>query len=309
MIVEGVVLLRVEHLEQRRRRVAAEVGRHLVDLVEQEDGVVRARLAQALDDLAGHRADVRAAVAADLGLVAHAAERQAHELAPGRARDALPSEVLPTPGGPTKQRTGPLIFRQRLHREVLEDALLDLFEAVVILFEDPLGLLEVELLLGLLVPGQREDPVDVVAHDGRLGAHRVHHLELLELPLAFSRASAASSSWSFSSSSWISFLNSSRSPQLLLDRLHLLVEVVLLLRLLHLLLDAGPDPLLDLEDLDLGLHQPRTFEALGRIGDLEQRLPVVELDAADGDDRVGQARRVVDRRDRSPPRAESSCSA
>jgi hypothetical protein len=45
VIVEGAVLLRVEHLEQRRRGVAAEVGRHLVDLVEEEDGVVRAGLA------------------------------------------------------------------------------------------------------------------------------------------------------------------------------------------------------------------------------------------------------------------------
>ena len=144
-----VVLLGVEHLEQRRRRVAAEVGRHLVDLVEQEDRVVRARLLQRLDDLAGQRADVRAAVAADLRLVAHAAERQAHELAARwRARSTWPSEVLPTPGGPTRQRIGPLqLLHQRLHREVLEDALLDLLQAVVVLVEDLLGLVDVELVL------------------------------------------------------------------------------------------------------------------------------------------------------------------
>jgi hypothetical protein len=57
--------------------------------------------------LPGKRADVGAAVAADLGLVAHAAERQAHELAAGRRAIDLPSEVLPTPGGPTRQRIGP----------------------------------------------------------------------------------------------------------------------------------------------------------------------------------------------------------
>ena len=74
VVVEGLVLLGVEHFEQRRRRVAAEVGRHLVDLVEQEHRVARAGLLQALDDLAGQRADVGAPVAADLGLVAHAAQ-------------------------------------------------------------------------------------------------------------------------------------------------------------------------------------------------------------------------------------------
>ena len=87
VIAEGVVLLGVEHLEQRRRRVAAEVGAELVDLVEQEDGIARARAPQALQDAARHRADVGAPVAADLGLVAHAAERRARELAAHRARD------------------------------------------------------------------------------------------------------------------------------------------------------------------------------------------------------------------------------
>ena len=74
-------------------------------------------------------------------------------------------------------------LRQRLHREVLEDALLDLLQAVVVLVEDLLGLRDVVRLFALLVPGQADDPVDVVAHDGRFRAHRVHHLELLELLL------------------------------------------------------------------------------------------------------------------------------
>ena len=89
VVEERVVLFRVEHLEQRRRRVAAEVHRHLVDFVEQEHRVHRAGLLHHLDDLAGERADVGAAVAADFGLVAHAAERQPHELAVHGAGDRL----------------------------------------------------------------------------------------------------------------------------------------------------------------------------------------------------------------------------
>jgi hypothetical protein len=88
VIVEGVVLLGIEHLEQRRRRVTAKIGAHLVDLVEQEQRIVGGPLLEALHDLAGQRADVRAAVAADLGLVAHAAQRQPRELATRGARDA-----------------------------------------------------------------------------------------------------------------------------------------------------------------------------------------------------------------------------
>ena len=108
-----------------------------------------------------------------------------------RARDGLAERGLADARRPDEAQDRPLeLSDQRLHREVLEDALLDLVEAVVVLVEDPLGFLDVELVFGVLVPGQREDPVDVVAHDRRLGGHRRHHLELLELVLDFSRASA-----------------------------------------------------------------------------------------------------------------------
>jgi hypothetical protein len=47
------------------------------------------------------------------------------------------------------------------HREVLEDALLDLLEAVVVLVEDLGGLLDVVEVLGRDVPRQADEPVDV----------------------------------------------------------------------------------------------------------------------------------------------------
>ena len=49
--------------------------------------------------------------------------------------------------------------------------------------------------------------------------------------------------------------------ELLLDRLHLLVEIVLALRLLHLALDARADALLDLQDGDLASIKPSTFSS------------------------------------------------
>ena len=49
-------------------------------------GLIGPGLLHRLDDPAGQRADVGAPVAADLGLVAHAAERDAHELAARGAR-------------------------------------------------------------------------------------------------------------------------------------------------------------------------------------------------------------------------------
>ena len=98
VVAEGVVLGRVEHLEHRRGRVAAEVGAHLVDLVDHEDGVARAGVAQGADDRPGQGADVGAAVAADLGLVADAADRDALELAAQRLGDRAPEAGLADPG-------------------------------------------------------------------------------------------------------------------------------------------------------------------------------------------------------------------
>ena len=150
VIDEGVVLLRIEHLEQRRRRIAAEVHRHLVDFVEQEDRIDGAGLLHPLDDLAGEGADVGAAMAADLGLVAHAAERQAHELAAGGAGDRLGERGLADAGrsDEAEDRCPCGCLHELAHGEELEDALLDLLEAEVVLVEDLLGQLDVLDLLG-----------------------------------------------------------------------------------------------------------------------------------------------------------------
>ena len=53
MVAERVVLRRVEHFEQRRRRIALIAGRDLVDLVEHEHRVHRAGLLERLDDRPG----------------------------------------------------------------------------------------------------------------------------------------------------------------------------------------------------------------------------------------------------------------
>ena len=296
VIEEGVVLLRIEHLEQRRRRIAAEVHRHLVDFVEQEHRVHRAGLLHHLDDLAGERADVGAAVAADFGFVAHAAERQADELAVHRAGDRLGERRLADSGRPGEGEDGRLgLLDEGADGEELEDALLDLLEPVVIFVEDLLGALQVAALARLLVPRHGDEPVDVVARDGRFGRHRRHrfqalelldglfldvlrHLGLLDLLLELVH--------------FVALLV--LAAQFLLDRLHLLVEVVLLLRLLHLLLHARLDAAIDLELVDLDFENAGdAIQPLERRDDFEQVLLLVDADEQVRGDRVGELARIV----------------
>src|SRR5579863_9413308 len=87
VVLEGGVLFGVEDFEQSRGGIAAEVGRHLVHFVKQEDRVLGARALHVLDDLAGKRSDVGAAVAANFGFVAYAAQGEANELAAGGLGD------------------------------------------------------------------------------------------------------------------------------------------------------------------------------------------------------------------------------
>ena len=257
MVVEGRVLLGIEHLEQRRRRIAAEIRAELVDLVEQEQRVRRLRLLHALQDLARQRADIGPAMAADLGLVTHAAQRHAHEVAARRLGDRLAERRLADArrADQAEDRTLHLVDAL-LDREVLEDALLDLLQAVMVGVENVLGVLQVLDDLGRLAPRDRQQPFEVVAHHRRFGRHRAHGAELLQLAIGL-LARLLGEAGLLDALLHLGDLVATvlGLAKLLLDRLHLLVEIVLALRLLHLTLHAVADLLLDLQHADLAFHQ------------------------------------------------------
>ena len=164
-----VVLLRVEHLQQRRRRVAAVIAAELIDLVEHHDGVHTAGDGQAVDDAAGHGADIRLAVAADLRLVVHAAEGDARELAVRGVGNAHGNARLAGARRADKAQHAALdIGRELAHGQILRDAVLDLLQPEVLFVEHLARGAHVEPLLGARVPRQLEADVQIVADDGRL---------------------------------------------------------------------------------------------------------------------------------------------
>ncbi len=236
VIAEGAVLLRVEHFQQRRRRIAAPVRTDLVHLIEDEDRVVRARAPDGLEDAPRHRADVGAPVAANLRLVPHAAERHAGELPPQRRGDALAERGLADTGRADEEQDrvaiGGLlavhraVLLQLAHREVFEDALLDLLQAVVIVVQLLARLGDVDRLLGGDVPGQARHPVEVRLDDAVLRRLRGQFCQAVELAirllarvlrhpggfelLADACVISASCSFASPSSFWIAFICSRR---------------------------------------------------------------------------------------------------
>ena len=154
---------------------------------------------------------------------------------------------------------------------------------------------EVLVDLALLLPRQADERVDVVAHDRRLGRHRRHHAELLELRhrLALGFLRHASGLDLLVHLVEVGVLVA--LAELLLDRLDLLVQVVLALALLHLALHAAADALLDLQDVDLAFeHAEQVLEALADVAHLEDLLLLLELQRQVRRDRVREAAAVVD---------------
>ena len=80
MVAEAGILCRVQNLQQRGRRVALVIAAEFVNFVEQQQRVFALGLNESRHNAARHSADICLAVAANLGLVTHAAERQAGQL-------------------------------------------------------------------------------------------------------------------------------------------------------------------------------------------------------------------------------------
>ena len=180
-----------------------------------------------------------------------------------------------------RQRIGPLlVLLQLADGEVLEDALLDLLEAVVVVVEDLAHRARCPCCRGVCAcHGQVEDPVEVRAHDRVLGAMPTCMLR---------RRLSCFFATSLGLGREVRLRDALLEPvevalvavvlaELLLDGLELLAKDVLALVFAHLLLDLGVDALAHLEDLELAREQPEHLaDAVLDVDRLEQRGLLVD---------------------------------
>src|SRR5580765_3348229 len=121
MVGESVVLRGVEHFEQRRSRVAAEIGAHLVQFVQQNHGVAALDTTQSLNNPARQSADISAAMPTDFGFIPHATQRNAGKLAPKRISHAAAQRCFPNAGWTNKAKDRAFnLFAAFDNREELE---------------------------------------------------------------------------------------------------------------------------------------------------------------------------------------------
>ena len=261
VVPECHVLFGVEHLEQRGGRIAAEVHAELVHLVQHEHRVLRFGPAQALDDLPRQRADIRSPVTADLRLVAHAAERDPVELPAERPRDRPAERGLADARGADEAQDRILPGRAHaLHREVFEDTFLHLLETGMILVEDPPRLVDVEVVGRLLAPRQRHQPVEIGPRDRVFRRGRRHLTQAVQLAQGLLLSFLGHPGRLDLRPQLVQLLGAVVGlPELLLDRLELLAQVVLTLAPADLRLDLRLD--LGAEGQHLGFLRQHRDEA------------------------------------------------
>ena len=242
-------------------------------------------------------------MAADLGLVAHAAERHADELAPGGAGDRLADRGLAGAGRADQgedRTAAPVLLdapldAQLLDGEVLDDAVLDVLEAGVVGVQHRAGVDGIELLLGALLPRHGDEPVQVGADHARLARLLAHPLEPPELlgGLLLDRLRHAGLG-----DLGAVLLDDVRRvlAELALDRLHLLAQEVLALLLVGALADVLADLAAQLQlDEPFALDLGGELEPLGHVDGFEHLDLLLERDVGRVADRVGQRAGLDDR--------------
>ena len=228
-------------------------------------------------------------MAADFRLIAHSAQRDAHEFAARGAADGhgQGSFAHARRSHQAKDRAA-RILHQLPHGQVFEDALFDLFEAKVFLFEDLFGHRDVANLLGLLLPRHRQEPVEIVAADGGFGRHRRHQLEALELLHGLFLNFLGHAGGFDLFLQLVEFVLFA-AAEFLVNGLELFVQVVLFLRPLHLPLDARIDVAVHVELFDLALEDlGHAVQAVEHIEVFQQFLLFLDRNLQIGGDGVGK---------------------
>ena len=296
MVHELFVLLGIQDLQQGGRRVSPVIRTDLVDFIKQEHGVVALALPDGGHDAAGDRADIGPSVAADLRLVPYTAQGHVDELAPGGPGYGSCDGGLSYPRRPYQTEDGALlVFGEGEDGQVFHDTLLDLVQAVVVLVQDLLAFLKIDVLLGGLVPGKVEDPLDIGPYDGKIRSVRRQlrrpvdllfdlfgdlgaELELLQLLLPLLGLG----------------LDIVVLAQFLLDGAHLLHQVVLPLGFVQVVLELGVQLVLVGLDLVLaGKISDHQGQPLDRIHGHQDLLGLFGEDVHLGDDEISDVTGLV----------------
>ena len=234
---------------------------------------------------------------ADFRFIAYATQRHTDILTSGRFGDGLTQRGFPYPRWSHQAQNRAFDFvHTALDCEVLKNAVFHALKAVVVGIQDLLRLTQVFFDLAAGVPRNLHHPLNVAAYDGCFSRHWRHHFQLLQFCFGFlfglfrhfRRVDLTLQRFVF-------VRRVIHLAELFLNGFHLLIQIVLTLRFLHLLFNAVTNTLLNLQQIDFRLHhRHQIFQTFVNVGHLQHGLFVSQLQRHVCSDGVRQTRRIVD---------------
>ena len=238
-------------------------------------------------------------MAAHFGFIAHAAQAHADIFAPRCLGDRACERGLADAGRTDEAQDRALELADALlHGEILKDALLDLFQAEMVVVQHKFGGDDVALDLALLAPRQAEQPIEIIAHHRGFRRHGRHGAQLLDLGLRLFARFLGQLGLADAVFQLVHLVAAFFAfAEFLLDRLQLLVQVIFALGLFHLALHARTDLALDLQHADFRFDQRQDFfQPFGGAEGFQQGLALADLDRQMRRNRIRQLGGVIDLR-------------
>src|SRR5690606_36752785 len=122
VIAEAAVFRGVQYFQQSRGGIDLDTTAELIDFVEHQDAIPRARLVDRLNDIAGQGADIGPPMAPYFGLVMHAAQADVGKLASWRPGYALAQRSIADARRAGKTQVGTLACRvEFLNSQIFEN--------------------------------------------------------------------------------------------------------------------------------------------------------------------------------------------
>ena len=163
IVVEGAVLLRIQHFEKRGRRVSLEIAAELVDLIEHHYRVGCAGPCDAVDDPARKGSHVGFPMTPDLGFVVHSAEGNPDVFPAECPCNGLSEAGLAHARRPVEaENRGFHVSPELEHGEIFDDPFLHLLQPEMVGVQDLGGMPEVEIVLGNMIPGEFEHELYII---------------------------------------------------------------------------------------------------------------------------------------------------
>ena len=233
---------------------------------------------------------------ADFALVMDAAQSHAHVFTAGGFGNRLAKRGFAHAGRAhqAQNRTFELVHAF-LHRQVFQNALFHLFQAIVVGIKHQVGLHNIFANLAFLLPRNVYQRFDIIPHHGRLGRHRRHHAQLFHFAQRFFFRFLAHAGFAHLLFELVELFTLVTLAQLFLNRFYLLVQIIVALGFFHLPFHPAADAFFHLQNIQLGFQlAEQVFHTFGHVGDFQNLLALLQLELQVGGNGVHQAAVVGD---------------